>query len=177
MNFLTRCGAAVIVFAAPVPAVAGGWDTASRVGEVALVGAALGAPVVQQDWTGLGQSALSIGSAAAVTWGLKQTFPEMRPDRSNDESFPSGHTSVSFAAAGYLHQRYGWEVGLPATLVAAAVGFARVEADKHHWYDVVASAAIGEGAALLFTRPISPNVRIFPWGDTKSAGVLVAARF
>lgn len=166
--------AAILVSAS---AHAGSWNTASRVGEVGLVAAALGSSAVGSDWQGAKQAALSIGSAALVTEGLKQAFPEERPDRSGNDSFPSGHTSISFAAAGYLHQRYGWQVGLPATAVAAFVGLARVEADKHHWYDVVAGAGIGELAAITFTRKFSDDVMIFPWGDTQSGGVALNARF
>lgn len=162
---------------AALPAGAGGWNTASRVGEVSLVAAALGGSAFGNDWQGARQATFSIGTTALATEALKQAFPEQRPDGSDDKSFPSGHTSISFASAGYLHQRYGWQVGLPATAVAAFVGFARVEADKHHWYDVVAGAAVGEASALVFTRKFSDDVQVFPWGDTKSAGVSVAARF
>src|SRR3546814_3471276 len=52
--------------------------------------------------------------------GLKEVFPSRRPDGSDDKSFPSGHTSTSFAAAATLHNRYGWEAGLPAYEIGRA---------------------------------------------------------
>jgi membrane-associated phospholipid phosphatase len=78
-------------------------------------------------------SAILLSSAtgtAASHWSLvwrpqkpKHThaLPELRPNGRNNRSFPSGHTSISFAAASYLHQRYGWEVGVPATFAAGLV--------------------------------------------------------
>ena len=153
------------------------WDQASRIGEVALVLTALGVPAVSGDGQGALQAGGSIGAASLVTQGLKEAFPELRPDRSDRRSFPSMHTSVSFAAASTLHQRYGWKVGVPATIVAGFVGYARVAADKHHWYDVIVGAAIGEASGFLITSPRNSAVRVLPWGDTHSAGVTMSMRF
>jgi membrane-associated phospholipid phosphatase len=58
------------------------------------------------------------------------------------------------------------------------VGFARVKADKHHWYDVVVGAGIGSASGFLITHDrLGKQVAIIPWGDTKSAGVAVAMKF
>ncbi|WP_157216416.1 phosphatase PAP2 family protein [Flavisphingomonas formosensis] len=170
-------GAALV--AAPTPALASekGWDDASRAGEVGLVALALGMPAVKGDWNGVWQAGGSVvvaGGAAAI---LKEAFPERRPDGSDRKSFPSGHASISFAAAATLHQRYGWEVGLPATLVASFVGVARVKARKHHWYDVVAGAAVGEASGWLITHPHDDRVQFFPWGDTHGGGLALGMRF
>jgi membrane-associated phospholipid phosphatase len=153
------------------------WDKASTIGRGALVAAALAVPAVQGDWKGDLQAGASIGSAALVTMGLKEAFPEWRPDHSNQRSFPSRHTSTACAAAASLQNRYGWKVGLPAQLVAAFVGVARIQARKHHWYDVAAGAVIGETAGFLLTSKHSSAVRVLPWGDTKGAGVVVAVNF
>ncbi len=67
--------------------------------------------------------------------------------------------------------------GLPAQLIAAFVGAARVKADKHHWYDVAVGAAIGEASGFLITSRRDSSVRIFPWGDTKGAGLAFGMRF
>ena len=171
--------AAALVLAAQ-PVLAGSrdtWNTASRVGEVGLVAVAFGFTVAERDKRGMGQFALSELGAAGTTYGLKNLVHEQRPDGSGDDSFPSGHTSISFAAAGFIGHRYGWDVGLPAMLVATGVGAARVAAKKHHWYDVVAGAAIGEGSAMIFTRTRNTDFALMPWGDTKEAGVSVVARF
>jgi membrane-associated phospholipid phosphatase len=154
-----------------------GWKTTADVGEAGLVALALGKSAADRDWDGTRELALTLGATAGTTYALKHIFPETRPDGSDNRSFPSGHTSISFAAAGYLQQRYGWEWGLPATAAAALVGVSRVESKDHHWYDVVVGAAIGEGAAFLLTSPRDSQVRVFPWGDTHGGGLAVAARF
>lgn len=153
------------------------WGDASSAGRDALVVAALGLPAIQGDWKGDLEAGGSMIAAFGIAEGLKQAFPERRPDGSDDKSFPSGHASVSFAAAASLQNRYGWKVGLPAQLVAAFVGFGRVEARKHHWYDVVAGAAIGEGSGFLLTTRRNGDVRILPWGDTSGGGAAVAMHF
>jgi membrane-associated phospholipid phosphatase len=169
--------AAALLVATPAQAGDKGWATASDIGRGALVVTALGLPAVQGDWKGTKQAAFSLGATYAVTSGLKHVIEEERPDESNDKSFPSGHTSSSFAAAATLHKRHGWEVGVPAHLVAAFVGAARVKADKHFVHDVIAGAAIGEAAGWLLTSRKNDQVQWLPWGDSKGGGVTVAMRF
>jgi len=181
-NSYARFGAlafAAALAGAPVTAQASpkSWDDASTVARDVLVAAALVTPAAQEDWNGALQAGGSMAAAFGVTAGLKEAFPEQRPDGSNRKSFPSGHTSVSFAAAATLNNRYGWKAGLPAHIAALFVGVARVKADKHHWYDVAAGAAIGETAGWLITSKRDGNVKLFPWGDTKGGGITVAARF
>src|SRR3546814_18386862 len=103
------------------------WDNISNVGALTLVGSALVTPTVQGDWEGLGQAALSVGSAGAMAEVLKQTFPERRPANSDIKSFPSGHSSLSFASATTLYRRYRWPEGFPAYAVAHVVGAGRQE--------------------------------------------------
>ena len=169
-------GGALLV-ASPAQADEKGWGTASDIGRGALVVTALGLPAIQGDWEGTKQSAFSLGATYVVTTGLKHVISEERPDESDDNSFPSGHTSSSFAAAATLHKRHGWEVGLPAHAVAAFVGVARVKADKHFVHDVIAGALIGEAAGWLLTSRKDAKVQWLPWGDAHGAGVAVAARF
>jgi len=144
--------AAVLASATPAAAGTRDWDRASNLSRNLTVGVGLGLPAGHGDWTGVGQAALAIAAAGAVTQGLKWAVPETRPDGSNRLSFPSGHTSVSFAAAASLQQRYGWKAGVPATLLAGFTGLARIKADKHYVHDVVVGAAIGEVAGLLLTH-------------------------
>ena len=169
--------ASLVLVAHPAAAGTDDWATASDIVRDGLVLAALGAPVVQGDWQGLKQSGLSLAVTGGTSYALKQTIHETRPDGSNDESFPSGHTSISFASAATLQNRYGWKVGVPAHLAAAFVGVARVEADKHYWHDVVAGAAIGEAAGQLLTTRANDRVHVMPWGSAHGGGVAVAAVF
>jgi membrane-associated phospholipid phosphatase len=74
---------------------------------------------------------------------LKVTVRRERPDRSNNQSFPSGHSSNAFALATVAERHYGWKVGVPAYALAAAIGYARVVRDKHYLSDSVAGAALG----------------------------------
>lgn len=178
MRIILPAAALLAVTATPAAALSNaGWDKASDVGRDALVVAALAVPAVQGDWEGDGQAALSIGSAFAVTEILKRTIREERPDHSDNRSFPSGHTSSSFAAAATLEKRYGWKVGIPAHIVAAFVGVARVEAKKHFVRDVIAGAAIGEAAGWLLTSRHDAHVRWLPYADSHGAGATVALRF
>ena len=154
-----------------------GWSQAGSIARDGLVAVAFGLPAVHGDWRGVEQSGLSMGGAFAVTEGLKAVIHERRPDGSDDKSFPSGHTSVSFAAAATIEKRYGWKVGLPAHIVAAFVGVSRVEAKKHFVGDVLVGAAIGEASGWLLTSKRDEQVRWLPWGDAHGGGAAVAVRF
>ena len=166
-------------FALTAPAAASekGWDDAGTVAKNALIVAAFGVPAVQGDWEGVLEAGGSVGGTMLITEGLKEAFPSRRPDGSDNKSFPSGHTSSSFAAAATLHNRYGWEAGLPAYVVASFVGLSRVEARKHRVGDVLVGAAIGTATGHLITTRANDRVRIIPWGDTKGGGVEVSMRF
>jgi|CXWL01.1.fsa_nt_gi membrane-associated phospholipid phosphatase len=184
MNRLfSKIAVIVAIFAVGTPGVVfakneKSWDTASSIGAYGLTAVAIGLPLVRNDTNGALQAAGSFAAAQLVTFGLKEAFPELRPDGSDRKSFPSGHTSTAFAAASSLFNRQGQSVGIPALAVATFVGVARVQADKHHWYDVVVGAAIGSASGFLITRDRPDRaVMIVPWGDTKGAGVALAMRF
>lgn len=153
------------------------WSKASNIARAAIVATALGVPSLQEDWDGTLQAGTSVGSAFLLSKGLKEFIPEMRPDGTNRRSFPSTHAATSFAAAASLQNRYGWKIGLPAQLVAAFVGVARVKAKKHHWGDAAAGMVIGETSGFLLTSRRDDGVRIFPWAETAGGGVAVALRF
>lgn len=72
---------------------------------------------------------------------LKFTVSEMRPDGRFFNSFPSGHTTASFAYATVIsiHFRWGWFW----FLFAAIVGLSRIVTCAHWWHDVVGGAALG----------------------------------
>jgi len=169
--------AACLAVATPAHADAKTWDTASSVTRDVLVLSAIGVPIIKGDQPGALQAGGSMAAAGGLTFALKSAIPETRPDGSDDKSFPSGHTSISFAAAASLQNRYGWKIGLPAHIAASFVGVARVKADKHHWHDVLAGAVLGEASGLLITRKLDPNVQLFPWAEHSGGGIMVAARF
>lgn len=120
---------------------------------IALPVATLAGTLILQDWQGLKQGAFTAAATAGASLILKYAVHEKRPDGSNYHSFPSGHTACTFATAAFLQRRYGWKFGAPAYALATYVAWGRVFSKKHHWWDVVAGAAIGAGSAYIFTRP------------------------
>ncbi len=170
--------ASVLAISSPAPASDKDWDTASTIGVGALAAWSISAPAVAGDGKGALQAAGSIGLSYGVANGLKETFPERRPDGSDDRSFPSGHTAAAFGAAANILERRGPGEGLPAFALAAFVGYARVEARKHHWYDALAGAAIGTASGLLLTHPLADKrIAIAPWMDSAGGGASIALAF
>jgi membrane-associated phospholipid phosphatase len=171
----------VLIALLPAPALAGSrktWATISDVGAYGLAGVAIGVPVVNADKQGAFQAIGSLAANVLLVNGLKEAFPEIRPDGSNNKSFPSGHTSLAFASAATLYNRQGKGAGIPAFAVATLVGIARVEAKKHFWYDAAIGAGIGAATGFLIThkRPESQTAFV-PWGDTKGAGFTLVKHF
>jgi membrane-associated phospholipid phosphatase len=148
----------LLVLALPLGASALRADVVAGTGDIGAVvlpaGAAVGALIIQ-DHQGLGQLALAYASTMAVVYILKPAIDRTRPD-GGGQSFPSGHAASAFAGAAFLQRRYGWRFGIPAYALATYVGWSRVQADRHHPSDVVASVAIGIGANLVFTRRRAP---------------------
>jgi membrane-associated phospholipid phosphatase len=165
--------------AAAPPAQAGdkAWRDVADAGVIAVLAGAVADTAAHRDASGAGQLALSLGVNEAATWGLKHTIHEARPDHRDRRSFPSGHTSRAFAAATYLEARYGWPAGAPALAVASLVGVARVQSHDHHAHDVLAGAALGAGAAVIFTRRLNDKVRLTPWSAAGGGGLTLAGRF
>lgn len=81
----------------------------------------------------------------AVTYGLKYSIQETRPDKSDNLSFPSAHTSFAFAYATVLKNEFKdkWYIGAVGYLVASGVGAMRILNNKHWFNDVVVGAGIG----------------------------------
>ncbi len=129
--------------------------TSGDVCAVLLPVAGVTAVLVQKDWQGLKQGVFSAVSTVGITYALKYIVRKDRPDHSDRHSFPSMHTSTSFAAASFIQRRYGWKWGLPAYVLSTYVGWSRVYGKKHDGWDVVAGAVIGSGCSYIFTRPFA----------------------
>ena len=132
---------------------AGGIETAGDVLTAVLPAAAGGLMLGHKDGTGAWQFAESTALTLGVTYLLKFTVAEERPNNEDRQSFPSAHTSVSFASAEFIRKRYGWEYGIPAYAAASFVAFSRVDSRQHYAHDVIAGAAIGIASSYLFARP------------------------
>lgn len=109
-----------------------------------------------------------------VTRSLK-LIPRARPfqevaSRGNG-SFPSGHTSASFATATVIQRRWGWRAGLPAYALASYVGASRLHGN-HYLSDVAFGAGLGIAAGLAINQP-SRRVAVLPAVGHGRAGVAI----
>lgn len=122
---------------------------------------ALGISIAKGDKQGVIMLAKSVLVESVVVYGLKNLIDRPRPV-SGGLSFPSGHTAISFTASTYLYRRYGWQYGVPATALAAFVGYSRFAPDnpRHYFSDVVAGAAIGILTSWLFTDRLVEDAEI-----------------
>ena len=128
--------------------------TTQKIGDIvlfALPASTLAASFIIGDENGAWQFTKGLLLTTGVTYGLKLSVNKQRPDMSNDNSFPSGHTSTVFHSAGYVHRRYGFKYAIPAYALAGFTAASRIDSKKHDILDVVAGAAIGLGSNLLFT--------------------------
>ncbi|RCK75236.1 MAG: Membrane-associated phospholipid phosphatase [Ignavibacteriae bacterium] len=127
----------------------------------------------------------SIAMTQLITQTLKMTTFRERPNRNDNHSFPSGHTSSSFALAASLDGLYGINVGLPAYIFATIVGLQRINSNSHYLSDVLAGAMIGvfvgNGFSNLHSTMSSKTqtVRIIPNFDPEnlSSGLLIRIDF
>ncbi|PQJ81152.1 phosphatase PAP2 family protein [Polaribacter glomeratus] len=113
--------------------------------------ASLGTTFIIGDKKGAWQFTKGLLTTCAVTYGLKLSINKERPDMTNNNSFPSGHTAATFHSAGFIHRRYGFKYSIPAYLLAGFTAASRIDSKKHDVFDVLAGATIGLGSTLLFT--------------------------
>ncbi len=110
-------------------------------------------PTYKHNWSRfLVNTIASVGVSYAGKTVLKAIVNEERPDHSDNKSFPSGHATMAFAAARSIDKEFRKEsiwIPIVGYAAATAVGVERVVSDRHHWYDVVAGAGLGFGAAEL----------------------------
>lgn len=79
-----------------------------------------------------------------VTASLKTVIKEKRPGYPEDRSsFPSGHSSMSFAFASVVAARHGWGYGSLAYGVATYISVSRINDDWHYLHDVLTGMGIG----------------------------------
>jgi membrane-associated phospholipid phosphatase len=128
--------------------------------------------------------------AAIVNFGytglLKVAVGRERPNSQDEKSFPSGHTSNSFALAAVAERHYGWKLGVPAYLLAGLVGASRIQQDKHYLSDVVAGATlgyiVGRTVVRVNSRPIeegprSASLQVSPIVGRGTRGVMVTVSY
>ncbi|WP_345238565.1 phosphatase PAP2 family protein [Hymenobacter saemangeumensis] len=88
----------------------------------------------------------------ATTFAVKNLVGEERPDKSDNLSFPSGHTAQAFLAASIVHTEFRdksqW-YGIGAYTIATSVGLLRMINNAHWQSDVIAGAGFGILSAHL----------------------------
>jgi membrane-associated phospholipid phosphatase len=113
--------------------------------------------------------------AQTTTQVMKFAVQRTRPDGTR-LSFPSGHTSASFATATVLQEEFGWKVGVPAYAAAAWIGASRMQSRKHFLSDVITGATIGilAGRSVTFSAGAS-RFAVTPVAVPGGAGVNVVS--
>lgn len=115
--------------------------------------------------------------AQGTTFATKRVISRERPDRSDNYSFPSGHTANAFAAAEFMAQEYAekspW-FGVIGYSFATATAVLRVY-NRDHWFsDIITGAGVGilstKAAYLLY--PLIRNTLFRVDNETKSSIVI-----
>ncbi|MBD3345141.1 MAG: phosphatase PAP2 family protein [Chitinivibrionales bacterium] len=116
--------------------------------------------------TGVGAGLGAVEANRMITRHMKRKTDRIRPDKSDDYSFPSGHTSTAsvHAAVGAQMVRRMDIAPVAKTLstvgfslLTAATAWARVEARKHYPSDVLFGASLGNFCATLLTNLLIPQ--------------------
>lgn len=95
----------------------------------------------------LTSDAFSAGIMALTVNTLKNTIHKERPDKSGNNSFPSGHTATAFMFATMLHKEYGTTrsplYSILGYSLATGTALSRQINNKHWFSDVLTGAGIG----------------------------------
>jgi membrane-associated phospholipid phosphatase len=118
----------------------------------------------------LNRSAILIKGEALMVgtvFFLKNHTGQLRPDGSDYESFPSGHTAQAFAAATFLSEeykhRFKW-MPYAAYGLASTVGVLRMANNRHYVTDVLLGAGIG-----TLMMKVSYWTHQYKWGRQRQA--------
>lgn len=146
------------------------FETASHLGDWSLIWHLLNAAqglVGERGPERMARNTVVLGfESAFVNQGLKRLFNRVRPEADEavlgrirnptTSSFPSGHASAAFTAAGILTEgrHPAWRPLAYAT--AAVVASSRIHTRMHHASDVLAGAAVGITIARAARRWPAP---------------------
>ena len=111
-----------------------------------------------------------------ATSALKMFVNERRPGYPEDtDSFPSGHSSMSFAFASVVAARHGWAYGSLAYGLATYISVSRINDDWHYLHDVLVGMGIGAsygwGLKYAYDKELPYQFAVIP---ADGGGVVVA---
>ena len=150
-NFYKATAVLFVVSQHCIPTYAGpGIEEIGDYMQVIVPAYAFGMAMNETDWCGAMEFSVSFLAMETTVLGLKTLIKEERPDKSDDNSFPSGHTAAAFSGATFIHKRYGLKQAIVPYLLASFTGFSRIYANKHHLHDVLAGAAISSAMTWIF---------------------------
>ncbi|XP_022884369.1 putative lipid phosphate phosphatase 3, chloroplastic isoform X3 [Olea europaea var. sylvestris] len=127
------------------------------------------------------------GKDAYDQWGNVVCHGDKSVIREGHKSFPSGHTSWSFAGLGFLSLYLSGKLKvfdrrghiaklclvLLPLLVASLVGISRVDDYWHHWQDVFAGGLLGlVVATFCYLQFFPPPYHVDGWGTYAYFGIL-----
>jgi len=105
---------------------------------------------------------------------LKFATRRERPDGSNSQSFPSGHSAATFAAATVIERHLGWKKAAIGYAIASYVAASRLHDNVHYLSDVVFGAAVGTIAGRTVTEHGRETWTLMPEFVPGGAAILVA---
>ena len=123
---------------------------------------------------------------------FKKTASVERPDGSNFNSFPSGHTATAFMGAELMYQEFKDEsiwYGVSGYIVATGTGVFRMYNNRHWLTDVAAGAGIGILSAkagywlypvvskLFNTKKQKSKTVLIPFYDGNKTGIGLVTKF
>ena len=120
--------------------------------------------------------------SGALTYAIKLSVRRHRPPGGGGKccSFPSGHSSSTFALASVLWRHLGWKAAVPTYTVATYVALSRLHEDVHFLSDVIFGASVGivAGRAVVHHDRHFYGMQIQPMPVPGGGiGVMVAGSF
>jgi membrane-associated phospholipid phosphatase len=118
--------------------------------------------LAEEDSTNFQSHARGFIYGGLAIYTLKTAFGRNRPGASDShQSFPSGHTAISFMTATHLTYAYGWPAAVLAYPIAAFTGASRLADDVHWFSDTVGGAFLGYyiGRATFYDQSYIEEVK------------------
>ncbi|MDB2606619.1 phosphatase PAP2 family protein [Zobellia sp.] len=121
--------------------------------------------------------AISMILTDVFTRAIKNSVVKVRPDGSNDNAFPSGHTSIAFASGSAVYEEYkdtNSYVAYSGFGFATITGGLRLFNNKHYISDVLAGAGLG----ILVTKLVYHFDYLWKWNPfLKLKDVILVPRY